>query len=216
MCGIIGYSAETPQDLHYDAIASLFVQSKIRGLHAFGFSYFNGETLVTVKEHKLEDLLRSLFALKTFKPKQLIGHTRYSTSGDYLNHGNNQPIVADGIALVFNGVIDMRSRSSWEQEYNTKFVTDNDGEIILRHIQQGGCPVEFLKSKRCSFAGLYFYQGRMCAVRNANRPMWQAEYEGATLIASTKDIFRRSLNLDPKQVPPLSSVALDATNLAAA
>lgn len=202
MCGIIGYSAATPQESHFEAIKSLFVQSKIRGLHAFGYSYFNEDTLVAVKEHTLESILRSLDSLKAIKPRQLIGHTRYSTSGDYLDHRNNQPIGVGDVSLVFNGVIDMRDRDSWEQDYDCDFVTDNDGEIFIRHIQRGGSPVDFFKAKQCSFAGLWFKDKQMQGIRNANRPLWQVEYAGATFIASTRDIIRRSLGLIPQEIAP--------------
>lgn len=213
MCGIIGYWSSTPKDSHFDAIKRLFVQSKIRGLHSFGYSYFTDGQIVTVKEHKLDDVLRSLDQLKTIRPRQLIGHTRYSTSGDYLDHTNNQPIVLGGITLVFNGVIDMRARQEWAKDYGGVFETDNDGEIFLRHIQNGGCPVKFLASKRCSFAGLYFQDGQMSAIRNAFRPMWMSQYEGATLIASTRDIFERAIGVEAKQISPLKLFDLEAISL---
>mgnify|MGYP000618844717 CR=1 FL=1 len=48
----------------------------------------------------------------------IIYHNRYSTSGDYKNHENNQPIFNNELSLVFNGVLDMGTKKQIENKYN--------------------------------------------------------------------------------------------------
>ena len=49
-----------------------------------------------------------------------IYHNRYSTSGDFKNHLNNQPIEIGDTSLCFNGVIDMGTKSQMEEKYQIK------------------------------------------------------------------------------------------------
>ena len=100
MCGLIGYFASSHKLEHKNILSRLFTESKVRGLHAFGVN--TGKT--TLKSNHLEDIINFI---KEFKGRKLIGHTRYSTSGDYRRAENNQPVLKGDLALVFNGVIDM-------------------------------------------------------------------------------------------------------------
>lgn len=208
MCGVIGFASPiepVPQDR--ERLGALFAQSKVRGLHAFGVAGWHEPTtsLLVYKEHQFSDLWRQLQGQRPF-PRLLIGHNRYSTSGDWRTHINNQPLVSEtGMALVFNGVIDMRPKSAWEAQYKCHFTTDNDGEILLRWMERNGDPVEFLRYNDCSFAGLWLHQGVLYALRNANRPLWYwRSPSGVTFWASTRDIFVRALGeVNPEPVPPL-------------
>ena len=203
MCSIIGYYSKSPSSNDRGVIQSIFVQSKIRGTHSFGISYLNpGGQVITFKTHNLAEILIRLERLDPF-PRQLIGHTRYSTSGDWHAHSNNQPIDIKKIAFAFNGVIDMRTREDWQQTYRCRFETDNDGEIFIRHLLKGGNPIEFVRQKKRSFAGVYLKNGEIYALRNVSRPMWQAVSVDSMFIASTQDIFKRaSPNLVPSSVIP--------------
>ena len=131
----------------------------------------------------------------------LIGHTRYDTSGDWRTLANNQPLHIGQIALVFNGVIDMRTRAQWEEETGERFETENDGEIFIKHLAQGGSPVEFV-NRRGSFAGCWFNGSEAMLLRNAYRPLWYGVSPfGATLVASTRNILQRILLDPPSELP---------------
>ena len=197
MCGIVGYSCSDPTQEHYDLLRCIITQSKIRGLHSFGLSYCNNG-LKTDKYHDIDNL-------ELPQANKIIYHNRYATSGDYLNHNNNQPIVATGVSLVFNGVLDMRTKQEMEAHYNIKMSTDNDGEILLQlygsHISS---IQEYIRNTSGSFAGLLLTDSnKMYAIRNKNRPLWRLTYDNATFYASTQDIFKRvDRSFEPQLLTP--------------
>ncbi len=200
MCGVVAYYSAQPKMFHFNHISNLLVQSKIRGLHAYGISYFRLGKLHNMKTHVLQDIL-SLLGSPSFlsdPPHALIAHNRYSTSGDWQQHSNNQPIVIQEAhhqhALVFNGVIDQGERADWQRKFGKRYVTDNDGEIVLREIidDEEGWP-EWFNKQRFSFAGAVLdSQGTITIFRNARRPLWNADYGDAQFFASTSDILARS------------------------
>lgn len=183
MCAIVGFICPNPTPEAIDTLKRLFWESKIRGMHAYGFAATeNGETR-TLKTLKISELLNNIGS-----PQALIGHCRYSTSGDYTVMENNQPLEFEGEHMAFNGVIDMRTKPEMEQAYGIKMNSDNDGEIMLQ------CPdrMALLKTK-ISFAGLFLNGTMVSFIRNNNRPAYVAEKHGAVYIASTADILRRCL-----------------------
>ena len=206
MCGILGFYSPAPTADHIQDLGLLFAQSKVRGTHSFGFSYWSRtDEATTIKAHKLEEITYALSCLKSNPPGAIIAHNRYSTSGDWKDHENNQPLTTRDykIAFAFNGVIDMRSKHQWEEEYRKAFRTDNDAEIFLNWIEEDKDPIEFLK-KPCSFAGLYLKSGQVFAVRNKNRPMWALRRQDGVFIASTRDIFLRTFGkVQPLELPPM-------------
>jgi glutamine phosphoribosylpyrophosphate amidotransferase len=193
MCGVVGYwSKEANQVVQIDMLAPLVSESKIRGLHAFGASYFDCESdeIVTVKYPELDNLLGHLTSVSM---SDAIVHTRYSTSGDWRDMRNNQPLCVAGYSLVFNGVIDMRTKEEMEEAYGMVMETDNDGELFIQHLMDGGDPVEFIES--CgSFAGLWYDgDGVMYALRNAHRPLWYFRGVDCIFFVSTNDIIKRAV-----------------------
>lgn len=200
MCGVVGYSCESPIKEHYEILQAIIEQSKIRGLHSFGYSFFDGE-VVTIKYH---DINKVEFPLKN----KIIYHNRYSTSGDYKNHDNNQPIAVGNISLVFNGVLDMRTKQEMEEHYQIDMETDNDGELVLKLCGSDPEKIqEYVQNTTGSFAGLILTENnKMYAIRNENRPLWMLNHSGAIFYASTRDIFKRvdqsfePIKLDPYKV----------------
>lgn len=194
MCGVLGIvrveeGARLPEGL----AAALFMQSSIRGLHSFGVSACRGEARITDRHHSLA-LSADTFADRCSLWPVVLGHARYSTSGDFRNLANAQPIERGGRSLVFNGVISMKTREEMEAEYGTRLVVDNDGELFLAALQDGADPVAWLERSRASFAGLWTEpSGAPMALRNDSRPLWLTqEVEGYVVVASTNDILRRS------------------------
>lgn len=198
MCGIIGYASDSPKASHAKQLGLLFSESKIRGLHAFGFSWIDGNDLTTKKFSDESRCIESLPKLTS----RLIGHCRYSTSGDYKDIENNQPLQIGQTALAFNGVISMATKEENEREYGRRYETDNDGEIFLDKLTRDDGWEEFVARGKFSFAGLALRDGKIIALRNKNRPLYRVDSNGATFFASTADIFKRAGFCEiPQEVP---------------
>ena len=181
MCGVIGYYNKGTLDL--ELVSRLFSQSKIRGKHAYGI--YDGKSVQ--KSLKLSEIMERVKVGSKF----MIGHCRYSTSGDFRVLDNNQPVVSNSVVSVFNGVISMKTKECMESEFGFKLSNDNDGEVFNHNVAQG-TESNFIESYPCSFAGLYAYQGELFAIRNLNRPLWYGILNQSIYVASTKDIFKRA------------------------
>ena len=191
MCAIIGFISDNPTAIALETLKKVFIESKIRGMHAYGYAAVQNGVLTEHKSNGLKSLLVSID-----KPTRLIGHCRYSTSGDYKDMNNNQPLRFGDEYLVFNGVIDMRTKAEMEAAYKIKMQSDNDGEIML----QAENRIEMLKSG-ITFSGLTLKSHALAFFRNEGRPAYRATRYGATYIASTADILRRCL-LEPEPLNP--------------
>lgn len=205
MCGIVGFQAETFNDKHLDTLIALMEQSKIRGLHAFGMAYLDRWAKPQVfKSHRLRDLFE---VLDEQRPTTLIFHNRYSTSGDFADHANNQPVVWNASALVFNGVLSMKTKPEMEAEYGLKMDCENDGELFLRHLDD---PMGFLRKSRGTFAGMWLTGGIVRFLRNQMRPAYGLKTNDATFVASTADIMvRAGLPRTNRPLPPYQILTLD-------
>lgn len=218
MCSVVGYHNLGPgltSQEHVEALCELFWQSKIRGLHAFGVTYrqYYRQELVTRKFHSIDELTEFLrSAMPTVQ--SLIGHCRYSTSGDWQEHRNNQLIHVGKSAMVFNGVISMATREEYQKTYGREYETDNDGEIFLRKMMDGEDWLTWINEAKFSFAGMAFDGRSVWALRNKSRPLWATAEPGAVFIASTADIFKRaklwgrSFELQPGMAYDLTSFEL--------
>jgi glutamine phosphoribosylpyrophosphate amidotransferase len=183
MCAIVGFVGDD-----YTALAAVFQESRVRGLHAFGYAYGNGKEIVV---RKFETLHGLKFQLLKDRPKSLVGHCRYSTSGDWKDPRNNQPIVRFGRALVFNGVIDMGTKEEMERRHGVDLETENDGELALWALNKWS-DVRSITPKQ-SFAGLWTdASGVIHVARNERRPAWVGQVGETTIIASTADILERA------------------------
>ncbi len=194
MCGVIGYYPTNKVEVQSEQFAKIFTESGIRGLHAFGLVQ-DGEPL---RSFAICDIIEK------FDPKKpALAHARYSTSGDWRVVTNNQPLVFDEFALVFNGVIHMGTREEMMEEFDIYMETDNDGEVFLRLMEKGENPSDIIQTLKGSFAGLWMNttSGTMHVIRNERRPLWWVRAYGAIWYASTRDIFLRSGFPPPIQVP---------------
>lgn len=195
MCAIIGFVSDNPTPEAINTLKRLFIESKIRGMHAYGYAALqNGQ----ITEHKSNTLRPLLDSIKT--PTRLIGHCRYSTSGDYKDHRNNQPIRHGDEWLVFNGVIDMGTKAEMETAYRVKMETENDGELMLLSKNR----MKLLKAN-ITYSGLMLSPGKMIFFRNDARPAYHATKYGATFVGSTADILRRCF-LDPLPMPAYEEI----------
>lgn len=200
MCGIIGCYLESPSPGQINSVKRLFVESKVRGMHATGFSILEGGQVKTIAE----PLPADKFVEEHFDPVKagdytlsLIGHTRYSTSDLRFN----QPIQVFGDhAIAHNGVIDQRPISFWG-EYGYDLTTANDSELVYHSSHSGGEPLmEFPNASMavCELnanKGIRFY-------RNGKRPGWMVNVDNGFFVCSTKDIAIRSGFENPVRMEP--------------
>ena len=189
MCGVIGYMPIEEASGRSEAFGNLMRESRIRGMHAYG---------IYQRECLHSTVLEQIIA--AFDPNYpAVAHCRYSTSGDWQELKNAQPILVDDVALVFNGVISMKTKEEYEAEFNIKCNVDNDGEIFLR--QELCSDAEFIRDMKGSFAGCILENGTLYVGRNARRPLWKCWYLEAWWYASTADIFKRADFPQPTEVP---------------
>lgn len=193
MCAIIGFVCPDPNVNAILTLKRLFIESKIRGMHAYGYAAITKDGSKHVaKGPSLKTLLQAMPEC----PKLMIGHCRYSTSGDYKDNNNNQPLTHDGEHLVFNGVIDMRTKAEMEADHGITMLSDNDGEIMLQSKDRLG-----LLKTGITFSGLVLKTASVQFFRNEGRPGYSATRFGATYVGSTADILRRC-GLDPQPLNP--------------
>lgn len=201
MCAIVGFAGSD-----FDGLFRVLDESRIRGLHAFGYAFHDGSNVLSEKFLCLDTMKESLIKNR---PKKLIAHCRYSTSGDWQDPRNNQPVVRGGSALVFNGVIDMGSKTEMEARHKMELESENDGEIFLQAAIEGRAQ-DFLASLSGSFAGLWFEGAQIMMARNTRRPAWIARTVDSVFLASTADIFSRA-GIQAKTKPiPLEVQRFDA------
>jgi glutamine phosphoribosylpyrophosphate amidotransferase len=193
LCAIIGFICPEPSEQAFSTLHRLFIESKIRGMHAYGYAaHLHSGATVLNKSNQLMPLLKGMARY----PKLLIGHCRYSTSGDYKTEINNQPLSYKDEFLAFNGVIDMRTKAEMQAAYKIKMESDNDGEIMLQSTNR----MELLNSN-ITYSGVVLKKNSLQFFRNESRPAYKATKFGCTYIASTADILRRCL-LNPEPLNP--------------
>lgn len=187
MCAVIAAALKKPIQSDYDCLNALFVQSKIRGLHATGISYVNSNNrLITISDSLPADVFIKKINFADCIDENgdlfLIGHCRYSTSD--LNY--NQPLSNGMYSVVHNGVITQESPDRWFELYDYKADTKNDSELLL----SASLPLE--KYIDASIAAVRLsVEKTITAYRNGKRPLYIAPVERGVMICSTNDIARR-------------------------
>lgn len=144
MCGIFGFyfsedskcSSKDIQKITED----LLRLSESRGRDAAGVVLANDNTIVTSKKYltasqyiKSEDF-KSLFSDETFfaeTPIRCIGHTRLATNGATFLEQNNQPVLADHLIGVHNGII-TNDELLWGQNKTLIRELEVDTELMLK------------------------------------------------------------------------------------
>lgn len=193
MCAVIGAVIQRPTKTDFDIIKRVFIESKIRGLHATGVSFipkWSGK-IETIKEPIAADEFVEKFLhndnLKDMVADDgnlyLIGHCRYSTSDlEY-----NQPLFNNDKSIVHNGVITQELPENWNKLYGYECMTKNDSELVLHssdplkefsHMSMGVCELHIDKRVR-------FY-------RNGKRPIYFTTLKNGYIITSTLDIAHRA------------------------
>jgi len=190
MCAVIGVDLKNPSvdDLHL--VMNVFLESKIRGMHATGLTFLCDSKLVTLIAPLPADKfspIENLSDMVDNNTLKLIGHCRYSTSDlEY-----NQPLYTNDVAIVHNGVISQELPENWEKLYGIATKTKNDSELLL--CTTGADPIRYWAN--ASIAAIELHRsGVMKAYRNGKRPLYVTKLDNGVIYTSTADIMHRASN----------------------
>jgi glutamine phosphoribosylpyrophosphate amidotransferase len=185
MCSVIGAIIKEPRVEDFLMLHRVFLESKIRGMHATGLAYVKDDLIHIERQPVPADKFE--FKWKDYLNEDgnlyLIGHCRYSTSDLEFN----QPLGNVDKAIVHNGVITQELPENWKEIYNYDCLTKNDSELVLHsvapleefsHMSMGVCELTAGKKLR-------FY-------RNGKRPLYLTSIENGCIITSTADIPKRA------------------------
>lgn len=180
MCAIIGGDVDLTED-NLDIIKKLFVESRIRGKHATGVSYFKDGIQTISDPIPADEFILKYNPLDWVSNGRIkfIAHCRYSTSDIRFN----QPIANSTKSIVHNGVVTQDPPEMWDR-YGYDLETTNDSELIWHSSEP---LVEFPDA---SMAVLELHSnGTIRWYRNSKRPLY---YSKEGFIMSTKDIGLRA------------------------
>lgn len=194
MCAIIGAVVQDADQTELDLLRRVFIESKIRGMHATGVSYIQGGEIHTVSLPVPADQFPLTFDewINEDGNLYLIGHCRYSTSDlEY-----NQPIQVDGISVAHNGVISQELYENWNELYGYNCTTKNDTELLARSLREDINISE--RWEDASIATVWLEEGvnAVNVYRNGKRPLYLTNREKSVIITSTKDIMKRASGYD--------------------
>jgi len=187
VCSVIGALIRNPTSKDFESIRKVFLESKIRGMHATGMSILYNDKIQTFKESVPADKFVHLDNLEEMINDDgnlyLIGHCRYSTS-DLLY---NQPIANEKHSIVHNGVITQELSENWDKLFNYKCETKNDSELVLH----SGSPLEEYPDASMAVCELTVDR-KLLAYRNGKRPLYLTHLPNGVIITSTADIPKRA------------------------
>jgi hypothetical protein len=214
MCGICGYKLLTPDPkaagMALQLFEQLLLECEIRGRHATGVAWNHDGKVYASKRPVPAKEFVSGGRMRTDLPgipTEMIGHTRYSTSGYWHKNINNQPLNNRRMALVHNGLVSMGTKDEFEAQYQTLTATENDSELILRKVLSFQSELNTANALAAAledladthppiFAlGLLEADGTITVVRDHLRPLWLFLHPewGVAGFASTRDIIERAM-----------------------
>ena len=189
MCAVVGAILIEPRAEDFLMLHRVFLESKIRGMHATGISYVKNNEIITDKRPVPANDFPFNFPnyLNEDGNLYLVGHCRYSTSDlEY-----NQPIANGNISVVHNGVITQELPEHWKELYGYDCETKNDTELILKTLEVNESPL--LNWKDSSLAVCELYADKKLRVyRNGQRPLYLTSIPSGCIITSTADVPKRA------------------------
>jgi glutamine phosphoribosylpyrophosphate amidotransferase len=189
MCSVIGAIIKEPRAEDLLMLQRVFLESKIRGMHATGISYVKNGRIITDKRPVPADQFPFNFEsyINEDGNLYLVGHCRYSTSDlDY-----NQPIANDNLSVVHNGVITQELPEKWKELYGYDCETKNDTELILHTAED--CISPLLRWKDSSLAVIELHVDKVIRFyRNGKRPLYLTSISNGCIITSTSDVPKRA------------------------
>ena len=188
MCSVIGAILHSPTLQDFDMLHRVFLESKIRGMHATGLSYVKANSIVTQKLPVSAD--KFPFDFESYLNEDgnlyLVGHCRYSTSDLEFN----QPIANDNVSVVHNGVITQELYEDWELLYGYTCEGKNDTELLLRSLEDYS-PLQHWKHSSLAVIELHTDK-RIRFYRNGKRPLYLTSISNGCIITSTADVPKRA------------------------
>jgi glutamine phosphoribosylpyrophosphate amidotransferase len=189
MCSVIGAIIKEPRAEDFLMLHRLFLESKIRGMHATGISYVKHGKIITEKRPVPADEFPFNFPSYVNEDGSLylIGHCRYSTSDLEFN----QPIANENLSVVHNGVITQELPENWKELYGYDCETKNDTELILHTAED--CISPLLRWKDSSLAVIELHVDKVIRFyRNGKRPLYLTNISNGCIITSTADVIKRA------------------------
>jgi glutamine phosphoribosylpyrophosphate amidotransferase len=189
MCAVIGVILKEPRAEDLLMLQRVFLESKIRGMHATGISYVKNSQIHTRKLPVPADMFP--FDFESYINEDgnlyLIGHCRYSTSDlEY-----NQPIGNENLSVVHNGVITQELPEKWKDLYGYDCETKNDTELILHTAED--CISPLVRWKDSSLAVVELHVDKVIRFyRNGKRPLYLTSISNGCIITSTADVPKRA------------------------
>ena len=189
MCSVIGAILQNPTLRDFDMLHRVFLESKIRGMHATGLSYVKANSIVTQKLPVSAD--KFPFDFESYLNEDgnlyLVGHCRYSTSDLEFN----QPIANENLSVVHNGVITQELPEKWKELYGYDCETKNDTELILHTAED--CISPLVRWKDSSLAVIELHVDKVIRFyRNGKRPLYLTSISNGCIITSTADVPKRA------------------------
>jgi glutamine phosphoribosylpyrophosphate amidotransferase len=189
MCSVIGAIIKEPRAEDFLMLHRVFLESKIRGMHATGISYVKHGKIITEKRPVPADEFPFNFPSYVNEDGSLylIGHCRYSTSDLEFN----QPIANENLSVVHNGVITQELPEKWKELYGYDCETKNDTELILHTAED--CISPLIRWKDSSLAVIELYVDKVIRFyRNGKRPLYLTSISNGCIITSTADVPKRA------------------------
>ena len=201
MCSVIGAIIKEPRTKDFLMLHRVFLESRIRGMHATGLSYVKENSIVTQKLPVSAD--KFPFDFESYLNEDgnlyLVGHCRYSTSDlEY-----NQPIANERVSVVHNGVITQELYEDWELLHGYTCEGKNDTELLLRSLDDYS-PLEHWKQSSLAVCELHLDK-TLRVYRNGKRPLYLTSIHNGCIITSTKDVIVRSGITDPTIDVPMNT-----------
>jgi glutamine phosphoribosylpyrophosphate amidotransferase len=189
MCSVIGAIIKEPRAEDFLMLHRVFLESKIRGMHATGISYVKHGKIITDKRPIPADEFPFNFPSYVNEDGSLymIGHCRYSTSDLEFN----QPIANENLSVVHNGVITQELPEKWKELYGYDCETKNDTELILHTAED--CISPLVRWKDSSLAVVELHVDKVIRFyRNGKRPLYLTSISNGCIITSTADVPKRA------------------------
>ena len=189
MCSVIGAILKEPRAEDFLMLHRVFLESKIRGMHATGISYVKHGKIITDKRPVPADQFPFNFPSYVNEDGSLylIGHCRYSTSDLEFN----QPIANENLSVVHNGVITQELPEKWKELYGYDCETKNDTELILHTAED--CISPLIRWKDSSLAVIELHVDKVIRFyRNGKRPLYLTNISNGCIITSTADVPKRA------------------------
>jgi glutamine phosphoribosylpyrophosphate amidotransferase len=185
MCSVVGAIIKEPRAEDFLILHRVFLESKIRGMHATGIAYVKNNEIVIDKRPVPADEFPFNFPSYVNEDGSLylIGHCRYSTSDLEFN----QPIGRQDQAIVHNGVITQELPENWKELYGYTCTTKNDSELVLH----SDSPLEEFPDMSMGVCELTSDK-KLLVYRNGKRPLYLTSISNGCIITSTADIPKRA------------------------